>query len=526
MSDLPGLALRRSLRWTRSPSPAAVSLSIGCLAFVVYLWQLSVPEFIAFYDTGVYMAASIHLVSGVLPYRSFTFVNPPGILLLMSPVAVIARIFGSHDGLIVARVVTSFVTALNASLLAWLLRHRGRFIMLIAGVGLAILPIAYFVSSDLKLDPYSICFVLLGSIVVLSRESQGEGATTRALVIGGLLFGFAAAIKLWAFFPFLALAICLIPQYRRRVLVVIAGAAAGFAAPCLPFFVLSPGQFINQVFTVQLDQRVNPAMSPGVLSRLTDLTGVYPATVAPTGRQALVIFAALLCFVGFTVLRMKGQLVVDLYLFVASLVTVVALLLAPAFQTYYAYYAAPFLVGAVAVAISTLAKPAQHLASLVPLSATIRRFLTVMVSGIGTLTVFALVMYSTTFYTNYVWFYGVYSPYLSAIDRVVPTGSCVVYDFVIYGVYANRLASNEPDCPTVVDPYGMWQDWGYHLVPPSPKFTAEWRGYFEKANYVVLNSPRTAYIPWSKSLSTWFAAHYRLIYGKHYVFVYRHELTS
>src|SRR5580692_2750847 len=102
-----------------------IALLIFCLSLGMSLWQLSVPEFLSSYDSGVYLAATVHLVSGVLPYKDFTFVQPPGILLLMSPVAVFSRIFGTHDGFVLARVVSSFATALNAALLACLVRRRG-----------------------------------------------------------------------------------------------------------------------------------------------------------------------------------------------------------------------------------------------------------------------------------------------------------------------------------------------------------------------------------------------------------------
>ena len=43
------------------------------------------------YDDGVYLGAAIRFVSGVLPYRDFVFVQPPGIVVLMSPVALLGR---------------------------------------------------------------------------------------------------------------------------------------------------------------------------------------------------------------------------------------------------------------------------------------------------------------------------------------------------------------------------------------------------------------------------------------------------
>jgi 4-amino-4-deoxy-L-arabinose transferase-like glycosyltransferase len=178
-----------------------IAVAVGLLAFGVYLWQLSDPELISFYDTGVYTAATIHFVSGALPYRDFTFVNPPGIVLLLSPIGLVARIFGSHDGLIVGRVFTSLVTALNASLLAWLVRHRGRVAMIIAGVGLALLPVTFFVSSDVKLDPYSIFFVLLGSIAVFSQHNDEGSGSSRILIVGGILFGVSGGYQALGLLP-------------------------------------------------------------------------------------------------------------------------------------------------------------------------------------------------------------------------------------------------------------------------------------------------------------------------------------
>ena len=148
---------------------------------------------------GSVLRASFHLVTGAMPYRDFTFVQPPGILLLMSPVTLISRLIGTHDGFILARVVDALVTALNASLLAWLIRHRGRTAMVVAGAGLALMPVAAFVSSGVRLEPFLVCFILLGSLAVFSRNEDRD-ASTRQLVVCGLLFGAAALVKLWALF--------------------------------------------------------------------------------------------------------------------------------------------------------------------------------------------------------------------------------------------------------------------------------------------------------------------------------------
>ena len=64
------------------------------LALAVRLFTLTRPGFltgVSEYDDGVYLGAAIRLTQGAVPYRDFAFVQPPGILLLMTPAALVAR---------------------------------------------------------------------------------------------------------------------------------------------------------------------------------------------------------------------------------------------------------------------------------------------------------------------------------------------------------------------------------------------------------------------------------------------------
>ena len=182
-----------------------IVLGTGLLSLGMSIWQITRPELVGVYDSGVYLAASIRLISGALPYKDFVFVQPPGILICLSPAALFSRVFGSHDGMILARVMTAFVSAANVSLLCLLVRHRGRTAMIIAGLGLAFMPIAVDISSALFLEQYVVFFVLLGALVIFSPLATRPRMTTLCLVLGGTLFGFAGLVKVWAFFPFLAM---------------------------------------------------------------------------------------------------------------------------------------------------------------------------------------------------------------------------------------------------------------------------------------------------------------------------------
>lgn len=498
-----------------------IAVGVGLLGFAIYLWQLSVPEFIQFYDSGVYLAAPIHLVSGVIPYRDFTFLEPPGIILLLSPLGLVSRIWGSHDAFIVGRVVSAFVTALNAGLLAYLVRHRGRIAMLISGVGLVLLPVASFVSSGIRLEPYCICFILLGSLFVFSREEKLGTLRNRDLAISGVFFGLAALIKLWAIFPFVALVLTLLPRYGRRVFHMVGVSGAVFISVCLPFLALAPVKFISQVFVEQLNREAIPSDTVGITHRLIFLTGLNPTSLVSTAAVAVFVFGLLACLVAATFWRRDQRGHLDTFLVLAALLSVLAILAAPESYNYYGYFTAPFLLGVVGILFGHWSPVAGNLIRRIPVSKPLRRISSWLVTISAAALTFALVLYVTTFYTNYAWANGYWSRDFNAITHLIPRGSCVVYDQVSYGVFANRLQSSKPGCPSVVDPSGMWMAWGYQLIPPAHAFTAEWKSYFEKAQYVVLSHPGAQGIPWDKNLSDWFKRNYQLISSSSYVHIYR-----
>jgi hypothetical protein len=509
---------RRAMRLTQFQ---AVALLIFCLSLGMSLWQLSVPEFLSSYDSGVYLAATIHLVSGVLPYRDFTFVQPPGILLLMSPVGVFSRFFGTHDGFILARIVSSVVTALNAGLLAWIVRHRGRLAMALVGGGLAFLPVSFFVSSSLTLEPYCILFVLLGVLAVIDRDAIDEEIRTRRFVVGGLLFGFAALIKLWAIFPLVALVICLVPKYRRRVAVLVAAATSCFVVLALPFFLSAPHHFISEVFGEQLFRQAAPIQEASIGYRLTVMTGFGPTTIAPSIAVAKTAFVILIVLVAasFAIRVPRGSL--DGFFILAAIFVGGALLYSAEFFPYYGYFLAPFLLGVVGLSIARLVASVRATLSTMPMTRTFRRVVRLAGEAGGALIIFALVLYITSFYSAYAWGLGLNAPEFAAITNRIPAGSCVVYSEVSYGVEANRWTSSDPNCPTEVDPLGMWMAWGYQTKPATAAFARTWKSYFERAHYVVLSEPVDPLIGWNANLVTWFSDHFRLTYHHNYVFIYR-----
>lgn len=511
-----------SAKTARRPSDESlILLGIGLLALGTYLWQLSVPEQLSFYDSGVYLAAAVHLVSGVVPYRDFTFVQPPGLLYLLAPVALVSRLIGTHDGLTVGRALASVVTAANCVMTAALVRRHGRTAMVVTGVGVAVSPVAFLVSSAIKLDPFSLGFVLLAALVVVGR-GPAAALSRRGAILAGVALGVAGLVKLWAFFPFVAIVALVAWRARGRVVALVASAGATFLAGVAPFLLAAPRSFVAEVFVEQLGRKANAADSGSLLWRLRALTGYVDTLVAPSTGVTLVAFTVLAALVVLAYRHWRSVSDADALILFGAVAVVVMLLSSPETYSYYAYYAQPFLIALAVVALWRIGARLRERVAPPRVGRGTRRLVVgawvaslVLASG-------AMVLYTTSFYSAYAYTYGYYGRWMGLVTRAVPPGACVVYNQVAFGVYANRLISSDPACPPVVDVYGEWMGNGYQLVAPPRSFSREWLGYFERAQYAVFTRLKPADIPWDGRLTHWFDAHYRLVANKQFVFVFKH----
>ena len=91
----------------------AVIFTATLLAVGLRLYDLSRPGIllgINEYDDGTDFGSAVRLVHGALPYRDFVMVQPPGITLLMLPVALVTKDMGTDIGMAVARVITALAS--------------------------------------------------------------------------------------------------------------------------------------------------------------------------------------------------------------------------------------------------------------------------------------------------------------------------------------------------------------------------------------------------------------------------------
>ena len=78
--------------------PGVVIMVAALLGLGLRIFQLTRPGYLTGftqYDDGVYIGNALRLVNGVIPYRDFAMVQPPGSMLLMVPAALVGKAFGS-----------------------------------------------------------------------------------------------------------------------------------------------------------------------------------------------------------------------------------------------------------------------------------------------------------------------------------------------------------------------------------------------------------------------------------------------
>ena len=261
------------------------------------------------YDDGVYFSSSALLVRGVLPYRDFIFVHPPGSLWFF---ALTSWVPDPAVGFAAARVLVSILGAVNIFLLGWIVaRAVGPFGGAVAAVLYAIDPDAIIAERSTFLEPV-LNVLCLGAVLVWLRG--------RRPVLAGALAGAACAVKLWGGIWMIA-ALVATPRERLRSDVprFLAGALVTGLLFVLPMAAPAPDTFVAQTLLFQLERP--PDGTIGVLARLRELTIDSPH------RAAFV-----LALIGLFAMRWRRE---ERLFAVATLLTIAAFLASP---TYWASY--------------------------------------------------------------------------------------------------------------------------------------------------------------------------------------------
>lgn len=458
------------------------------------------------YDDGVYFGSAVRLLHDNLPYADFLFLHPPGITLLMSPMAGVAALFGTPAGLALARIATVAVSAANASLAASMLRHRGPAAMLTAGLLVALYPAGINATHTLLLEPYVLCFCLIGANLLFDG---GDVASRRRILIAGLAFGFGCSIKLWGAPVVLAAGVVLAVHSRKSLAAFFGGVVGAFVAVCLPFFLAAPGAFVSNVFSAQIQRRVGGSAT--VLYKLRTLTGadsiesVHMPDYLVVG--ASVIFVA---FAGYRIIRGRRDLRPrDWCIIGGTLAATGAVFAVGQFYPHYGYL--PF--AWIAMAAGMLVP--RTLVARVPRAALIA---VVAVACTGMLvedTRHARVYLEGSF------------DVADIVREVVPSGACLVVTFATFPVVSDRFTAADPDCPKMIDPFGEWVAHTPVHRPykgdfPEP-FVADFVDKLDRADYVAFGKPFSAYVPWTPEVLRWYTANFAEVRHTDNIFLYHHR---
>ena len=505
--------------------PSAVWVVIAvCAAVALFLrgYQLARPGYllgVTEYDDGALFGNALRLVSGVIPYRDFSMVQPPGSMLLMVPAALLAKLAGTAWGLAAARLLTVGADTANVVLLGILVRHRGPLTAAVACGLYAVYPDAIIAAHTFLLEPWLNLFCLAGAAAIFDGDrlvgtpSPPRPGAARAprlsdnarLLCGGLLFGFAAAVKIWALVPLGIAALLLVVAARRaRPAAALAGGAAlGLGLPLLPFAVLAPGALARGVLIGQLVRNVHGARHLPL--RVADLAGLGMHPVGSLRKLLLVALAAALVGCCAAAYRSVGRSAGDRHTraldwySLAGAVVVTAMLLWP--RLYYSHYGSfdgPFLALALALPIGllTAARPVR-------MRAAVAAAIVLMIAAGGCLQFQA----ESKRYGSVV---------AATADRLIPAGACVVTNDAADTVSADRFYSDVPGCPEIVDSFGtflaMTGGLMLHASPAARQpLVALWQTALDRAQYLWLTTNTAAQIPWNRQLLGYFIGHFQLI---------------
>jgi alpha-1,2-mannosyltransferase len=523
-SQVPPAESRQPVRWTRPDPVTAAIVIITALGLALRLYQLSRPDYligVTEYDDGTDFGSAVLLIHGDLPYRDFIMVQPPGITLLMAPVALVTKGIGTAWGMGVGRILTAVAGAAAVAMGGLLVRHRG-LLAVIATCGiLAVYPAAVQAAHTVLLEPWLVLFCLAGMLAVFDRDGL---ASTRRLVWGGVAFGFAGSIKVWAILPVLVILVLILaarhPRQPRRAAAYAAGVVAGFAVPVLPFAVLAPGTFYRSVIVAQL-VRVDSVRIPlgyrlHEMTGLTDVTGLT-STLALSLISLLIVALVVGCSVAASRLTGERPPLLERFALAATALTVIAFLWPADFYYHYAGFLAPFLAPAVGLPVARFVDalraaragdppaPRRLAARLVVRYATPAAIVAVIAMGVAQFGFESSLQPPLAPTTP-----GLTSDVVSAASDVIPPGSCVLTDQASYTIAANRFVSSRPGCVPIAD--GVGSDYSLSRGRSAatgaqrvPAVRALWKSALRGAQYVWLSPLSYKRIPWAaRDISVYF----------------------
>jgi hypothetical protein len=510
-SDAPAPPSAGRPGWLTPVNAAIVICTLLGLGLRVLL--ISRPAFlmgVTEYDDGPYFGSAVNLVHGLLPYRSFILVQPPGITLLMVPAALLTKVTGTATAMAVGRLLTVLASTAGILLAGLLIRHRGVLAVLVACGIFAVYPDSVVTSRTVLVEPWLALFCLLGALALFDTDRLTSSG--KRLVWGGVAFGFAGAVEGWAIFPVVVLAVMLLPRPRRLGRFA-GGVAAGFLVPVLPFAAAAPYRFYQSLYVAQVAPRAGSTRDP-LGDRLINMLGIgnlplppHPLVLSEVAALVLVVMVAAVIAAAWRISR-RPPPPLDWFAMVTCVVVVIMFLWPDQFHYHFSAFLVPFLGLSLALPAARLAEVAG--AGPAGLAAPGGRRLWPPAAVAAGVAIAVLALDQGNWEARATVPGGPVSP---AAGRIIMPGSCVATDQVSFLLMANRFFAHGPGCPPLLDGLGSDLAFSNGLKPGTgaggiPAVAALWRSEFGHAQYAWLSFTAYRRIAWTTQLRAYFKANF------------------
>ena len=242
------------------------------------------------YDDGVYFGAATALVHGVIPYRDFLLLHPPGIVVGLSPLAALGNLTGDPTAFGIARATIMLLGAVNTVLVGLVAGRHDR----LAGLTAAALYAVWSTASNFErtTDLHAPQSTLL--LLALLALSAHDRVSPRRAGFAGVALGLATTVQLWQAVSVIVVFGWLVLGARKRegdglrpIVAFAGGAAIAFGLVCLPFLAAAPEAMVRYVL---IDQISRPNQGVGIIERLRALEGLpqlvqLPRDLSPADRR-------------------------------------------------------------------------------------------------------------------------------------------------------------------------------------------------------------------------------------------------
>ena len=242
------------------------------------------------YDDGVYFGSALGLVNGLMLYRDFVMLHPPGVTLALAPSAALSYLTSDATAFAGARMGMMVLGATNAVLVMRLLCPVG---LMAATAGGLFYGLYYPAALERKtlLEGFA-NFCLLVSLLILARLYKRLQLTSGLAVAAGVPLGVAAGIKIWGIVVIIAVVVRVGHQAWRGPRYWSPSSGSRRVCCLSLFFVSAPS---NMWRMVVLDQIGRPDTDLGYREAPERATGLTPRLVEKG--LALILFAtAALCW--------------------------------------------------------------------------------------------------------------------------------------------------------------------------------------------------------------------------------------